>query len=322
MFCQYMRRRAIRGYFRIDINDVSEVQLDPNITIVELSERHDRFIEIFYDMMRDRNEAFFYCSILWIYYRFSRRIPPNLNTNREFELALISKAFREARKHDFKYFVNSERPENVATSALWDLFKQSQTYERVRQIFADDLNMMEGLIHAVVAIIKQEGIVSNRVQNIIALHNQVIETEEFHKIYTKIASECIMLLRKAVNIEDPSRLLLEYLEISFVPKHTFKTNKFDFYKFYESFERRFDLSLEDMFGMGMRDYNGIRQKQLEASIVGGLANLMSQSQIQGPPDYIMSESRVAHQWVRNSRLSPPPTQPLMVPPPVPPPQLM
>jgi len=35
-FCKYMKLSAIRGYFRIDINDVSEVPLDTSVDIVEL----------------------------------------------------------------------------------------------------------------------------------------------------------------------------------------------------------------------------------------------------------------------------------------------
>ena len=35
-FCKYMKLSAIRGYFRIDINDVSAVPLDTSVDIVEL----------------------------------------------------------------------------------------------------------------------------------------------------------------------------------------------------------------------------------------------------------------------------------------------
>jgi hypothetical protein len=57
-------------------------------------------------MMRDRNEAFFYCTILWVYYRFHMRIPAALNKNREFEFVILNKAFRVARRYDYKYFGN------------------------------------------------------------------------------------------------------------------------------------------------------------------------------------------------------------------------
>jgi hypothetical protein len=67
----------------------------------------------------------------------------------------------------------------------------------------------------------------------VKLSYQKIETEEFSKIYSDIITEAIIFLRKTEGIEDPSRLLLEYMEISFYPAHTFINNKYDFYKFYE-----------------------------------------------------------------------------------------
>ena len=104
-FCKYMKRNAIRGYFRIDIKDIGERELDNQVDIVELLKRNDFFESIFNCMMRDRNEAFFYCSIVWLYYRFRDKMPHRLNNKRKFEFVMLNKAYRMARKFDYKYFV-------------------------------------------------------------------------------------------------------------------------------------------------------------------------------------------------------------------------
>lgn len=56
-------------------------------------------MEIFNCMMRDRNESFFYCSMIWVFYRFYMKMPADLNKCREFEFVVINKAYREARKN-------------------------------------------------------------------------------------------------------------------------------------------------------------------------------------------------------------------------------
>jgi hypothetical protein len=56
--------------------------------------------------------------------------------------------------------------------------------------------MMEGMIHAVLGAIRKEGVVSNRINQIVAMHSQTVDTEEFFRIYMSIITECILFLKK------------------------------------------------------------------------------------------------------------------------------
>lgn len=53
------------------------------------------------------------------------------------------------------------------------------------------------------------------------------------KIYVDTMTEAIVELRKEKKISSPSLLLLNYMEKSFFPAHTFAGYSFDFYRFYE-----------------------------------------------------------------------------------------
>lgn len=106
------------------------------------------------------------------------------------------------------------------------------------------------------------------------------------------------------NIEDPCRLLLEYMEISFFPNHTFDNNKFDFYKFYEQMEARFDLSRDVMLNQSVGDYEAGVQN-IDMSVGRGFVQMggqsVSQSRIRSTLDFIPAPSIVGPPIVTEMR---------------------
>lgn len=54
-FHHYMTYNSVRGFYRIDINDINETPLDPSLPVSEFADRFSSSITIFKTIMRDRN---------------------------------------------------------------------------------------------------------------------------------------------------------------------------------------------------------------------------------------------------------------------------
>lgn len=126
-FNHYMTYNSVRGFFRIDVFDINESPLDPTISVTEISERFSSCIEIYKTIMRDRNEAFFYCMIAWAYYRCEDEIPSFVNRHSEFEFVLINKAIKCVRRLINVYFNNPDTPQGLSETA-WLEFKETNDY--------------------------------------------------------------------------------------------------------------------------------------------------------------------------------------------------
>lgn len=107
-------------------------------------------------------------------------------------------------------------------------------YKRFHNLLNQDMLIIQGMLDAVRMKMDYEQIwteKSKRAAELLAKNN---ENEEFMKIYTDILIEHIVRLKKDTNVHPACLLLMEYMETSFFPEHTFVNNNFDFYLFYEN----------------------------------------------------------------------------------------
>ena len=89
MFMQYMKHNVVRGYLKLNLSEEAKCKVDlTQFQPSEIPQYRSSMLEVFHHMLHERNIAFFFNYILYIYYNNASALK-KLNSKCELEYVIV-----------------------------------------------------------------------------------------------------------------------------------------------------------------------------------------------------------------------------------------
>ena len=142
MFLQYLKHNVVRGYLKLHLSEEAQSKVDlSQFQPSEINEFRAKMLDIFNRMLHERNIAFFFNYILFIYYNNLKSLPKKFNCNGELEFAVVKSSKELIEEIGKKYFA-VECPHGIEPE-VWALFKKTSDFYNIKSIISADYQVVK-----------------------------------------------------------------------------------------------------------------------------------------------------------------------------------